>query len=1054
MGLDRGDLGRTVPAEAWAPAAASPPPERTATSDAAAPASDRMGVAERLSRLGYPLPPGARLEVGETLGMGATGQVFAGVDRDLERPVAIKLLAAPSRPTAEEVAGFLAEARITASLEHPNVLPVHELEVTADGRLFFTMKRVDGASLGAALARSTPQRREPPLDDVNTLASVFIGVCQALAYAHRRRIVHQDVKPDNIMLGEFGEVLLVDWGSARRLDAPGGALYGTPLYMSPEQARGERADERSDVYCLGATMFHALTARLPAWNDDVDRFLALKRSGGIAPPTADERARVPAALLAIALKALAPDPAARYRDAGALLEDLRRYQGGLAVSALRESGLQRLRRWHRRNARAFWSWSTAAAVVIALAAALCGERLEQMARWGRPRVESFADGSWQQRWVPLAGSFIAQDGRLVSQAGRSMLTLRQRLSGAAAIEYDGEVLPGSAPADVSLLWSRDAEFSSDGTRVTRLIGSHAFKIGAWDGAFTSIGTWETNAVPDLAVADFRPQAGQRFHVRAEIEDNRLRLWIDGRELCTWADPFSLEGGYLSLWAEGSGKAYSDLRIYSRIVPAKVPATAIGDEAARAGNDDPRAYDIAAEAYARVADSHPGSALGEEATYKLGLCRWRQGRQEEALLLWDTIAAGAYAADIRLYRLERAFDAGHHDEVLTGLAELGAASDPDARALAALQWTRWMERLHSGGDRALIERYLDLHDRVLARERIADQGAADTLFFLDRGDELLQRYPSERHLCAQVLAKRGEFDRIIRDYHEQRWDRSSAAFFCGEWDEIDPDSAGPLAMEAKWARGRGAELADDPAVPDLIRARGLFFTGRAEEALAFIQASHDGSVAQRDEMRVRCLIALGRLDEAAAIPGGAATVDFARGTVERFRDDHTPTTARFARALLAIRARTEGRADETQAALAERTSPNFVWPPYAVDSWILLPLIRGIDGDGFAAFDAACAELRGRWRYTQRQLLSYLADYAAAAIDDRKMLDQPCGAWAKANLELGRALRAERRGERDAALAAWRAWLAFPIWERSEDTEGGARLFAEWRVRELSAPSAR
>src|SRR4051812_15096787 len=148
----RAAFARTLPSWEFAPDAGGrvrpplPPPGADA-----APSSDRVAVAEQLRRLGYQFPDGARVAVGDLLGGGATARVFAAEDRDLERPVALKVLAADGPPTAEAVAGFLAEARITASLQHPNVLPVHEVEVNARGQVFFTMKRVDGRSLGAVL---------------------------------------------------------------------------------------------------------------------------------------------------------------------------------------------------------------------------------------------------------------------------------------------------------------------------------------------------------------------------------------------------------------------------------------------------------------------------------------------------------------------------------------------------------------------------------------------------------------------------------------------------------------------------------------------------------------------------------------------------------------------------------------------------------------------------------------------------------------------------------------------------------------------------------------
>ncbi len=129
-----------------------------------------------------------------------------------------------------------------------------------------------GPSLGAAIESSSPGPRAAAIADFNAIVSIAIAVCNATAYAHHRGIIHQDIKPDNILLGGFGEVLLLDWGSAALVPEASGRvtskLYGTPLYMSPEQARGEYADRRSDIFCIGAALFHALLLRLPTWSDE------------------------------------------------------------------------------------------------------------------------------------------------------------------------------------------------------------------------------------------------------------------------------------------------------------------------------------------------------------------------------------------------------------------------------------------------------------------------------------------------------------------------------------------------------------------------------------------------------------------------------------------------------------------------------------------------------------------------------------------------------------------------------------------------------------------
>ncbi len=386
-----------------------------------------------------------RFSIEGVIGSGATSSVIAVLDRNLGRSVAAKKL---NDCTGEDVSRFLEEARITASLQHPNVLPVYDLEVDARGEMYFLMKRVTGGSLADAINVSSHATRSPRIDGPNAIVSIFIGIANALACAHAAGIVHQDIKPDNIMLGEFGEALLVDWGSAVRMRATSSRLYGTPLYMSPEQARREFADERSDIYCLGGTLLHALLLRCPTWSDDSDEFWRRKRLGELDPISDAERKRVPTRLLAIALKALAPEPDRRYASTRDLIRDLESFQAGLAVSAYRDSWWDRIRRWHRRHARVLWTATASGTAILILAALLYGERLKEVAQWGPPAVvERFADDSWLQRWEITSGSGEVRDGRLITTGPQgTTLTFREPIRGDVAIDFEGEMLPGGFPA--------------------------------------------------------------------------------------------------------------------------------------------------------------------------------------------------------------------------------------------------------------------------------------------------------------------------------------------------------------------------------------------------------------------------------------------------------------------------------------------------------------------------------------------------------------------------------------------------------------------------------
>jgi serine/threonine protein kinase len=287
---------------------------------------------------------GTRYRLLELLGRGGMGTVYRAWDEVLDREVALKVL-----PLAE-AGGDLAlrlrrEARVLARLDHPGVVPVHDLGTLPDGRVFYAMQRVRGRRLDEVVGDGPPPRGEE-----GERLRIFERVCEAVAFAHDRGVVHRDLKPENVMVGPFGEVLVMDWGVARLVDegptepvvqdpGPGpaggagdrpvtahGTVLGTPGYMAPEQARGEvdRHDRRVDVYALGALLAFLLRGGPPGEEGPV---------AGLAP-----------ALAAIVVKATAEAPADRYAGAAEIAAEVARYRAALPVRAHRERFLERLGR--------------------------------------------------------------------------------------------------------------------------------------------------------------------------------------------------------------------------------------------------------------------------------------------------------------------------------------------------------------------------------------------------------------------------------------------------------------------------------------------------------------------------------------------------------------------------------------------------------------------------------------------------------------------------------------------------------------------------------------
>ncbi len=325
-----------------------------------------------------------RYELREEVGRGGIGRVLLAFDPRLGREVALKELlprfasgksvgpgATPTTGTSRSPAEvrFLDEARITAQLEHPGIVPVHELGQRADGSIFYAMRMVRGRDMKKALrGRGLRERLE--------LIPNYLELCHAIAYAHSRGVVHRDLKPDNVMLGEFGETVVLDWGLAkvrgkkdRRMEVLAdemellrkssgtetvmGAPLGTPTYMPPEQAAGklDEIDERSDVYSLGAILYEQLTGRTPHSGSSALEVLERVQKDEIVPPDQLE-GEAPPELAAICMRALARQPGDRYDSAKLLAEDVRRFQVGGLVRAHSYSMWDLARRWLVRHRRA------------------------------------------------------------------------------------------------------------------------------------------------------------------------------------------------------------------------------------------------------------------------------------------------------------------------------------------------------------------------------------------------------------------------------------------------------------------------------------------------------------------------------------------------------------------------------------------------------------------------------------------------------------------------------------------------------------------------------
>jgi Leucine-rich repeat (LRR) protein/tetratricopeptide (TPR) repeat protein len=332
-----------------------------------------------------------RYEQQSTIGKGGMGEIVICVEHNTRREVAMKRMLPTGAAHAKQRARFVEEAQVTAQLEHPNIVPVHELGRDADGAIYFTMKLVKGRSLSEILIDARDSAESHSLVE---LLQIFLKACDGVAFAHSRGVVHRDLKPANIMVGDFGEVLVMDWGIARIVghdetadeetiqtdrqdtDLPGmhtmaGQIMGSPSYMPPEQASGEidKIDHRSDIYSLGAILYTILTLKSPVEGETAKAMIDTVIAGDIQPPEQRAPGRdIPRELSAVVMKCLGRFRGRRYASVPELQRDVRLYLGGRSVSAAPDTFRQALVKLIKRNKAVSVSIAAAAMVLIVLGA--------------------------------------------------------------------------------------------------------------------------------------------------------------------------------------------------------------------------------------------------------------------------------------------------------------------------------------------------------------------------------------------------------------------------------------------------------------------------------------------------------------------------------------------------------------------------------------------------------------------------------------------------------------------------------------------------------------
>ncbi len=532
-----------------------------------------LATAEGKSRLGQSTSAGVRFRLLRPHARGGIGIVSVAMDAELHREVALKEILPEQADNPVSRARFLLEAEVTGRLEHPGIVPVYGLGATSQGRPYYAMRFVRGESLKEAIegSRESDASRGEEAMALRQLLSRFLDVCNTMAYAHSRGIIHRDIKPANIMLGPYGETLVVDWGLAKVVgreddqvepsleatirpssasgssETVAGTAMGTPAYMSPEQAEGRIASlgPASDVYSLGATLYSLLTGRPPFEEPDVIAVIRKVQRGDFPPPRQVDR-RVPPALEAVVLKAMALQPADRYDSAAELGREVERWLADEPVRAYRDPTGDRILRWARNHKPAVTSMAVLVATAMAALAVndtMIRAEKDRTEHQRRLAVDNFGKADQQRRLAERLSANLTIDRGLSfcerGEVNRGLLWLAHALE---VTPSDEPALERTARASLAA-WSRELTSLKAVLRHPReMVVGTAFRPG--DGSILTMSKDSGKPLFDLTTWDL---ASSKPPVTPRQFGDPLGWIRDGNGVPGWfmylyRDPF---GGWLS-----------------------------------------------------------------------------------------------------------------------------------------------------------------------------------------------------------------------------------------------------------------------------------------------------------------------------------------------------------------------------------------------------------------------------------------------------------------------------------------------------------------------------
>ncbi len=966
-----------------------------------------------------------RYATGEVLGEGSGGAVFDLTDNNLDRTIAVKFLSKEYAKSKFRIEKFMREALITSRLDHPNILPIYDLESSKDKQIYYTMKKVEGIPLTELTEVShdgTSTDEQELINASNSLGEIvntFIKIGETIAYAHSRGIIHRDIKPDNVMLGHYGEVRVVDWGIAvdtEKQKKHNGKMSGTPHYMSPEQANCEQADERSDIYSIGATLFHVLFKRTPIIAKSHESFWQQKKNGIYQIPNEAEQEHVPAPLLAICFKCMGKERENRYQTSAELVEDLKNFQIGGSIGAYHYSFVELAKKWIKHNINNL-KWAALVFIIIGAASTYFYQQHQrEYAGWGSPiYTETFDNAEqWNENWVlTSSGAAEIADKVMQTKGGSGFYAFYNHpIQGGMRIEFDAKILPGTSPGDMSVIFAPDIHDTVRNSRTPR--NRYYLQHGSQGNESSAI--LGPNGRLDYVINPLKPDTVYR--VRGEIDGKSIRLYLDNKLICSYDLLFPLTSGYIGIYCFYPGKQIDNIRIYSKELPEITNIIKTGDLLF-----DNKLYDLAAQRYLKISQTHPKTQLGDEALYKYALCMHKLGKEAKAFEIWDTLKNSSYKDHISYYRWSDLYTKQSFDTLLKEMDQLFAQSEKNTRHNIKAKWATFLKQAQDNHHMKFLEDLLTFRSKHFPNDQVFSFQTFRALRLLGEASKVLELFPQQTLIKCRAMLAMGRFDEIIKDYPEHKILVSLALSLSGqynkviaEYSEFQGDYLTSL-IHAGYLEKAKQEFAGTKHMPLI-----LFEAGDYDE---LIKHYPDSSTANHAKY-----IKTGDLDA------------YLRSL------DQEALNSGYYQTLIALRKHIQGdksAINKIKSLVSQVNATELLWATNMFERRFIDAVLTALDGDD------QLLESRVRSLYKEKREMSYMRPWHCAAlllgeIDEETFLKQPFQWDIKEDLHLYKGIHEDLQGNRQAAIKHYTALKNLKHYESRDSIT--VEIFVDYRLKAL------